>query len=578
MKTRVLIEWCAGLAILSLWPAVTLAQKPAKGGEQPQARITSEKSGTFTARDGGRLKLVTDMGSVRLITVPGASQVSYRVRLEADASQPDAQALIDQFNVVARGSAEVIWITGTVPWKSFRGRLLVNYEVRLPARYNVEVTTYAGNVRLDDIEGQVTLLSAGGNLTAGNITGAARLETKGGHITLKDVAGSLHASTLGGHVSAGHIKADATLRSSGGHVTAISVGGLAQLETAGGNISLQHGGANVAASTAGGRIDVGEASGAVRAHSLGGGIRVVRLAGPTQLETTGGSIYLTSMQGAVRASTGAGGITAWIPASVKIHGTSQLESSHGDILIYLPRELAITIEASVEGGGDHVFDPPSGLAVKVVSTGSGTERRLRAEVALNGGGELLRLRAMNGNIRLRFTDEYKALYERIYKAQMEAFTRNREWEQRMFENQFRMQDQMLRRDEKLKEKQKEMQEQHESETRERRGRLEEWSLIVREKIAGRIPVSAQIQHKKLIEEIRPQYPEQARRDGIEGGVWLEAMIDKDGKVENLSVINGHPLLAQAAVEAVRQWKYAPTYVGDKPVAVTTVIKVTFRLK
>jgi TonB family protein len=575
MKARTLIEWCAGLAILSLGPGTALAQKPAKGAEPP--RITSEKSGTFTARDGGRLKLVTDMGTVRLITQPGASQVSYRIRLEADASQPDAQALMDQFNVVARGSAELISITGTVPWKNFRGRLLVNYEVRLPARYNVEVTTYAGNIRMDDIEGQVTLLSAGGNLTAGNITGTARLETKGGHITLKDVAGNLNANTLGGHINAGNIKGDAVLRSSGGHVTVVSVGGLAQMETAGGNISLQRGGANVAASTAGGRIDVGEATGAVRAHSLGGGIRVVRLTGPTQLETTGGSIYLTSMQGAVRATTGSGGITAWIPAAVKIHGTSQFESSHGDIVIYLPRELAITIEASVEGGGDHTFDPPSDVPVKVVSSGAGAEQRLRAEVALNGGGERLRLRAQHGNIRLRFTEDYKALYERIYKAQMQAFERNREWEQRMMENQLKMQEEMRLRNEKMKERQKEMHEQHETPTREQRGRLEEWSLIVREKLQGRIPVSAQIQQKKLIEEVRPQYPEAARREGIEGGVWLEALIDKDGKVESLNVINGHPVLAKAAVEAVRQWKYSPTYVGDKPVAVTTVIKVTFRL-
>jgi TonB family protein len=361
------------------------------------------------------------------------------------------------------------------------------------------------------------------------------------------------------------------LRSGGGHITVTSIGGRAQLSTEGGNISLERGGGTVTATTAGGRIDVGEAAGAIRAESEGGGIRVVRLAGPTQLQTAGGSIYLTSVQGAVRAATASGGITAWIPTSVKIQAASELECSHGDIVVYVPRELAITIDASVEGGGDHRIDAP-GLPLKIVSSGKRGAQSIRGEVTLNGGGERLRLRALHGNVRLRFIEDFQALYERIFKSHMEAFEKMRQWERSMTEEQSRKQEELRRREEQMKEKQKQ-----EEILQDRRSRLEEWSLRMRETIAGRIPVNAEDQSKKLVSDVMPKYPDRARREGIEGIVWLEVNVDKDGRVENINVIEGHPLLAQAAVDAVRQWRYSPTYVGEKPVAVTTVIRLVFRL-
>ena len=439
-----------GLVVAGLVCAATAAaQKPA--ATAPAPRVTTEKSGSFPVREGGRLKLVTDMGSVRVVTEAGTTVLTYRVRIEADASQPDAQSLLEQFNVSAKAVPDGVHITGTVPWKNFRGRVMVSYEVQLPRRFNLEIVTNAGNIRLGDVDGQVTLVSAGGNLVAGNIGGPAKLETKGGHITVMHVAGPLYASTLGGHVTVGKVKGDAVLHTAGGHITAISVQGTAQMETAGGNISLERAGAGVVASTAGGRIDVGEASGAIRANTAGGGIRVVRFAVPTQLQTAGGSIYLTCVQNSVRATTLAGGITAWILPDVKVQGFSLLESSHGDILVYVPRELAITIEAHVEGGGEHRIDAP-GLPVKIISTGGPNSPNLRAEVTLNGGGEVLRLRATHGSIRLRFSDDYKSLYERIYKTQMESFLKSREWEERVFE--YRSEPQEKKKEKKEKEKEK----------------------------------------------------------------------------------------------------------------------------
>jgi protein TonB len=69
----------------------------------------------------------------------------------------------------------------------------------------------------------------------------------------------------------------------------------------------------------------------------------------------------------------------------------------------------------------------------------------------------------------------------------------------------------------------------------------------------------------------------AKQARIQGSVKLQATISKDGSVENLQVVSGHPLLVPAAIQAVRQWKYKPTVLNGEPVEVITEIDVNFTL-
>jgi protein TonB len=73
------------------------------------------------------------------------------------------------------------------------------------------------------------------------------------------------------------------------------------------------------------------------------------------------------------------------------------------------------------------------------------------------------------------------------------------------------------------------------------------------------------------------YPPLAKQARIQGVVVLEAIINKQGSVENLRVINGHPLLIQSALDAVKQWKYKPTLLNGEPVEVVTQVTVNFNL-
>jgi protein TonB len=86
-----------------------------------------------------------------------------------------------------------------------------------------------------------------------------------------------------------------------------------------------------------------------------------------------------------------------------------------------------------------------------------------------------------------------------------------------------------------------------------------------------------VQQAKLLSQVRPVYPPEAKAQGIEGLVRLEATLGKDGKVENLQVLSGDPLLAAAALDAVQQWQYQTTLLNGDPVEVVTEIQVNFTL-
>ena len=93
----------------------------------------------------------------------------------------------------------------------------------------------------------------------------------------------------------------------------------------------------------------------------------------------------------------------------------------------------------------------------------------------------------------------------------------------------------------------------------------------------RITVGGNVVAAKIINRITPAYPPLARQTRIQGTVKLHAIIAKDGTVQQLEVLSGHPLLVQAALDAVRQWRYQPTLLNGDPVEVDTTIDVIFSL-
>lgn len=407
-----------GLFFLLCVALPTSARERAKAMASPDQgrRVSSELSGTLTTKNGLLLRLDTVVGSVHIRT-ESSDRVDYRVRVETEAARPDAQEFIKRFRVAAVQVPEGVEIRGKMPGKNFRGPLWVTFDLNVPRNYGLIVSSGGGNLEAGDVTGSVTFTTLGGNIRMGNINGPARLETGGGHICVRNVSGELYASTGGGHITAGHIGGGAILHTEGGHIRATSVAGTARFETGGGNISLEKSNSELVADTGGGQIEVGDAAGTVRARTRGGGIRVAHLFGPTRLETGGGSIFLTQVNSAVRATTGEGGITAWFASDAKLPSSCELESGVGDIVVYIPRQLPLTVDAQIQQGNEHrlVVDPA--LPLKLSYNAANGKHSVRAEGALNGGGEVLRLRTVAGNIQLLLSDTSRQM--QILKQQME---------------------------------------------------------------------------------------------------------------------------------------------------------------
>jgi len=96
-------------------------------------------------------------------------------------------------------------------------------------------------------------------------------------------------------------------------------------------------------------------------------------------------------------------------------------------------------------------------------------------------------------------------------------------------------------------------------------------------VVTKVRVSSGVAQGLLLHEMKPQYPPLARQARIQGTVVLQAVIGKDGTVQNLHVISGHPMLTQAAMDAVKQWRYKPYYLNGEPVEVDTQININFTL-
>ena len=93
----------------------------------------------------------------------------------------------------------------------------------------------------------------------------------------------------------------------------------------------------------------------------------------------------------------------------------------------------------------------------------------------------------------------------------------------------------------------------------------------------RVRVSAGVTSGLKVKDVKPVYPPLARQARIQGTVVLHAVISKDGSITGLNLVSGHPMLAPAAIDAVKQWRYKPYLLNGEPVEVDTEVMVNFTL-
>jgi len=555
-------------------------------GELSGAHISTNRSGTLQTKDGLTLRVKTDLGNVRIVRLESGTSpvVRYSVRIETDAKPPLAQKLLDHYTLKAAATSSGVELFGNLPAEMTRGngnaQFWVQFEISIPLGYNVDINTEGGDIETQDVGGTASLVTQGGNIRTGRIginkirnaaagRPVAKLQTEGGHIQVLDVSGDLNAFTAGGHINVGNISGDATLRTGGGHIRAEQIGGRSDLSTDGGNITVGHAKSFVNVRTVGGQIDFGEVRGSVRAQTGGGGVRILYVTGPMEVESNGGSICLTHVSGTIQAATGVGTITAWISPDtssgdmVHLSGPSQLTSVEGDIIVFVPRNLAATIDAIVSSGSERKIEADPALNLSIQSALNNGTPWAKGTVALNGGGPLLKLRTTSGKIRLEFLDSQTALRESLIREQQDRISGR----MRDVSN---PQPQFVPVPDSNPNPPASPQAQGDW--------LENWMDKLEIAFTGGLREDPTEFLKRLIYSPHPSYPDLAKRAGVQGKVTLQVRVTKDGRVEVQKLIQGEPVLADSAIATVKQWRAKPVWSNGKPLEVISTVTFNFQLQ
>jgi len=389
-------QWFKSVAVLLLTLPLAMAQQGRV--YQDNGNWTQEITGSLSGVKNLRVKV--DFGSVRIAGGSGQG-ISYTVRSHSYKSPEDrARHEFDDFRVSSYVRGDTAWIVAD--WQGGSShRFSADFVVNVPRDLEeVKVETDGGNVEGSGVSGRFGVETGGGNVRLSDIGGTVNVETSGGNMDISSIGGDLHAETGGGNVTIGSIKGKIDASTGGGTMRVVSGRGMV-LETGGGNVEVsQCEEGYLKVSTGGGSIQLGDLSGGADVETGGGSIRVASAKGLVRAQTGGGSIELGAVP-AARAETGAGSITAkFIPASGERHD-SVLETSAGDIIVYLAAGVSLSIRASIEVANGHRIssDFPE---IRVRSEGGDYgPRTFTAEGNVNGGGPTLKVETMTGDISFR---------------------------------------------------------------------------------------------------------------------------------------------------------------------------------
>ncbi|HEY3441297.1 MAG TPA: hypothetical protein VGK29_11115 [Paludibaculum sp.] len=257
----------------------------------------------------------------------------------------------------------------------------------------------SGSISARFLQGDVTAATNAGSIEMDEIGGDVNARTGGGQMTFGTVGGSLRCLSGGGTIRAKKIGKEGVLESAGGEILVDEGGSWLRLSTSG-NIHVGRVAQSLFAYTAAGLIDVDRAGGMVTAETASGSIQIGGAHG-VRCESAAGGIRLKNVSGGVRAATASGTVTVSLAAGQSLEN-SYLASGRGDVTVFVPSNLAVTIKAMNEspGSAGSVFtDFPE--IQRMFSTVGRQNGPAVAQGNLNGGGPVLMLSAAGGAISIK---------------------------------------------------------------------------------------------------------------------------------------------------------------------------------
>jgi len=299
---------------------------------------------TFEVKSGGKLVVEADRGSIEVKSAD-VSRVSIEVtRKIGSGSRAKAEDVLKNHEVTFAQEGDTVRVRSELAkgwdrgWFNKGGNLQVHYQISVPKKFNVDLKTAGGSVKVSDLAGELKGQTSGGSLNFGQIEGPILGRTSGGSITVAGCKGDVDVKTSGGGIHLGEIEGNTTAQTSGGSIHAKKLTGKSVVKTS------------------------------------GGGIEVADIKGSLEAGTSGGSVAATMAE--------------------QPSGDCRLYTSGGGIKVNLAEKVAVDVDARTSGGRV-VTELP------VTTTAQGETKNNRLQGKINGGGPLLSLETSGGSIYLR---------------------------------------------------------------------------------------------------------------------------------------------------------------------------------
>jgi len=277
-----------------------LATVVALAAQLQASTIEGNLQKSFTASPGGKLIIDADRGSIEVSTTKGSDVQVQVFRKVSASSDSKAQEILDGHKVDFAQEGNTITIRAKGKnlssrfWNFDQGRFEVRFVVSVPDRFNGDLKTSGGSIKVADLTGELRAHTSGGSLDFGRIHGQVNANTSGGSIRLM--------------ACLGHSRVE----------------------------------------TSGGSIDVGEGEGELAADTSGGSIHVANYKGPVVAHTSGGGISIDQVEGHFVATTSGGSISATLASQPTEN--CRLETSGGNITVKVKETVALNVDAETSGG------------------------------------------------------------------------------------------------------------------------------------------------------------------------------------------------------------------------------------
>jgi DUF4097 and DUF4098 domain-containing protein YvlB len=278
---------------------------------------------SFNVKAGGTLSLDTDLGSIRVESEKGDTIHLEVIMKVGTSNESKAREIFDDFELKFDRDGKDLRIEGDYKrknslfsWATGK-RLKVKFIITVPEKYNLDLRTRGGSIKISDIEGEVKAKTSGGSLTFDYVKGTLWGKTSGGSINLEGCSG------------------------------------------------------NVEVNTSGGSIRIGKVAGEVKAHTSGGSIRVKEVMGTINASTSGGSVsaYISKQPtGDCKLTTSGGSVTARLAAGIKVNVYAKTSGGrvHCDLPVTIKGSMSKTkLQGKINGGGPELYLKTSGGSVRI---------------------------------------------------------------------------------------------------------------------------------------------------------------------------------------------------------------------